>query len=154
MGFQKSSVWYSAKSENTFDVTANAPMVSQATNRAIDECLAKLMEDFEDFRVKAPLIDVNDNNISAFIGAKEGITKKSNFEVLEKEYDPDKNQFRYHKIGTLKVDKNRIWDDRFTIDGVITNSDDDVDTNPNVDRTYFIGKSDKLAPGMLIRQTK
>lgn len=154
MGFQKSSVWYSAKSENTFDVTANAPMVSQATNRAIDECLSKLMEDFEDFRVKAPLIDVNDNNISAFIGAKEGITKKSNFEVLEKEYDPDKNQFRYHKIGTLKVDKNRIWDDRFTIDGVITNSDDDVDTNPNVDRTYFIGKSDKLAPGMLIRQTK
>ena len=154
MGFQKSSVWYSAKSEDTFDVRANVPLVSQATNRAIDECLAKLMEDFEDFRVKSPLIDVDGNNISAFVGAKEGITKKSSFEVLEKEYDPDKNRFRYHKVGTLKVDKNKIWDNRFTIEGVETNGEEDVATNPNVDRTYFLGKSDKLAPGMLIRQTK
>lgn len=154
MGFQKSSVWYSAKSEDTFDVRANVPLVSQATNRAIDECLAKLMEDFEDFRVKSPLIDVDGNNISAFVGAKEGITKNSSFEVLEKEYDPDKNRFRYHKVGTLKVDKNKIWDNRFTIEGVETNGEEDVATNPNVDRTYFLGKSDKLAPGMLIRQTK
>ena len=44
------------------------------------------MEDFEDFRVKSPLIDVDGNNISAFVGAKEGITKKSSFEVLEKEF--------------------------------------------------------------------
>lgn len=43
---------------------------------------------------------------------------------------------------------------RFTIEGVETNGEEDVATNPNVDRTYFLGKSDKLAPGMLIRQTK
>lgn len=154
MGFQKSSVWYSAKTESTFDVTANAPLVSQATNRAIDECLAKLMDDFEDFRVKSPLIDVDANNITAFIGIKEGITKKSRFEVLEKIFDQDKNRFKYHKVGTLKVDKDKIWDNRFTIEGIETNGEENIDSNPSVDRTYFIGKSDKLAPGMLIRQTK
>lgn len=154
MGMQKSSVWFTTKSEDTSDLTANAPLARLATNRAIDETLAKLMDKFEDFRVKAPLINAEEGNISAFIGTKEGVNKKSKFEVLEKEYNEKDNTFRYHKVGTLNVDKNRIWDDREKLDNMEVNSEDKYDYNPNVDRTYFIGNAEKLAPGMLIRQCK
>ena len=64
-------------------------------------------------------------------------------------FDEKKGTFKYNKVGTLKVDGKRIWDNRFKL------IEDDEDKNKeNIDRTFLKGDAGKLAPGMFIRQTK
>ena len=123
----------------------NYKVAGEATIRAIDASLGNLQRKFEDFRVKAPLIDVNDDEITAFIGTKEGVTKSSSFEVLERVYNEKKNRFEYKKVSSLKIDKNHPI---FNNDYVYGQEEEPVG------KTYFKGSASKLAPGMLIRQTK
>lgn len=123
----------------------NSMVAGEATIRAIDASLGYLQREFEDFRVKAPLIDVNDSEITAFIGTKEGVTKKSSFEVLERVYNERKNRYEYKKVSSIKVDKNHPI---FKNDYVFGQEEEPVG------KTYFKGSASELAPGMLIRQTK
>lgn len=122
----------------------NIKMASEATIKAIDKSLYNLQTKFEDFRIKAPLIDVNKTEITAFVGTKEGITPKSNFQVLERNYNEKKNKFDYKKVATLKIDNNHpIFDNEYVYG---------QEEEP-FGKTYFKGDYSKLAPGMLIRQT-
>lgn len=123
----------------------NSLVVGEATIRAVDASLGYLQRKFEDFRVKAPLIDVNDSEITAFIGTKEGVESSSAFEVLERTYNEKKNRYDYKKVATLKVDKKHPI---FNNDYVLGQEEEPVG------KTYFTGSVSKLAPGMLIRQTK
>ena len=154
LGYHRSKGWFMSKSENVFDPQSDIPLLQQSAYRSMEKNFAELMRKYEDFRVKAPLIDVDGKTITAFIGLKEGVNKKSQFEVLMKEYNPSKNRYRYKKVGSIKVDKTRIWDNRYTIEGANSKDEDSSLANENVDRTYFIGDTKDLAPGMLIRQTK
>ena len=123
----------------------NYKVAGEATIRAIDASLSNLQRKFEDFRVKAPLIDVNADEITAFIGTKEGVTKSSSFDVLERVYNEKKNRFEYKKVSSLKIDKKHPI---FNNDYVYGQEEEPVG------KTYFKGSASKLAPGMLIRQTK
>jgi len=123
----------------------NYLVAGEATIRAIDASLGNLQRKFEDFRVKAPLIDVSDSEITAFIGTKEGVTQSSSFEVLERVYNEKKNRYDYKKVSTLKIDKKHPIFDNDYVYG--------QEEEP-VGKTYFKGSASKLAPGMLIRQTK
>lgn len=123
----------------------NIKVAGQATIRAIDASLGNLQRKFEDFRVKAPLIDVNENEITAFIGTKEGVTQSSSFDVLERVYNEKKNRYDYKKVSSLKIDKKHPI---FENDYVYGQEEEPVG------KTYFKGTASKLAPGMLIRQTK
>lgn len=154
LGRHRSKGWFTTKSENRFDPNSDIPLLQQTAYRAMEKNFAELMTEYEDFRVKAPLIEADGNTISSYIGLKEGVNKKSQFEVLMKEYNPSKNKYVYKKVGSIKVDKNRIWDNRYTIEGVNLKDEDSSIANENVDRTYFVGNTKDLAPGMLIRQTK
>lgn len=123
----------------------NSLVAGEATIRAIDASLGYLQRKFEDFRVKAPLIDVNDSEITAFVGTKEGIEPSSSFEVLERTYNSKKNRFDYKKVTSLKIDKKHpIFNNEYILG----------QTEEPVGKTYFKGDYSKLAPGMLIRQTK
>ena len=123
----------------------NYLVAGEATIRAIDASLGNLQRKFEDFRVKAPLIDVSDSEITAFIGTKEGVTQSSSFEVLERVYNEKKNRYDYKKVSTLKIDKKHpIFDN-----GYVYGQEEEP-----VGKTYFKGSASKLAPGMLIGQTK
>ena len=128
-------------------------ILSMALYDAIDNSVAKLQKEYEDFKIKVPLIDVNGNDATAFIGLKEGLEKNTKFEVLERVYNEKTNTFRYKKVGNLKIDKSRVWENREMIEG-IKRSEPSVKPNPNVDRTYLLGANGRMAPGMLIRQTK
>ena len=126
-------------------VSGNVLVAGEATIRAIDASLGNLQRKFEDFRVKAPLIDVNESEITAFIGTKEGVEMSSSFEVLERTYNEKKNRFDYKKVSLLKIDKKHpIFDNNYVLG---------QDEEP-VGKTYFKGNFKILAPGMLIRQTK
>lgn len=132
-------------------IKKNLVLTTQSLVRSIDKTFADLQKNHEDFRVKAPLIDVEKDNITAFIGMKEGVTSKTKFEVLEKVFDEKKGTFKYNKVCTLKVDGKRIWDNRYTL---IDEDEGKKKKKEAVDRTYFKGDAGKLAPGMFIRQTK
>lgn len=134
----------------------NLKLVKRATIQAIDKSIASLQKKHEDFKVKAPIIDVNEKDVTAFIGYKEGLDATSKFEVLEKRYNESKNTYRYKKVGTLKIDKKRIWDNRYNPDGLPAGEGDAEEgiIPSNVDRTFLKGSTKKLAPGMLIRQIK
>lgn len=128
-------------------------ILSMALYDAIDNGIAKLQKEYEDFKIKVPLIEVNGKDATAFIGLKEGLEKNTKFEVLERVYNEKSNIFRYKKVGNLKIDKSRVWENREMIEG-IKRSQSSVEPNPDVDRTYLLGANGSMAPGMLIRQTK
>lgn len=126
-----------------------------AINQGVEKIMAALQNKYEDFRVKAPIIEITPNGVSSFIGYKEGLNKDSKFEVLQKKYNEKMNRFEYEKIGNLKTDAKNIWDNRYTIEGGPKNIYDEIkNVNNNLDRTLLKGGSKKMAPGMLIRQTK
>ena len=149
-------------------------LISSATYRAIDNGLAKLQKKYPNFAVMAPVIDVEKNYLSAFVGLKEGIAKGDQYDVYEKEYNEEKNTYRYKKVCSIEVDKNRVWDNRYDLDGnyvgrqdqqteiilrrdkgddvTIDTDEDKTKANPDVDRTYFKGNMSNVAPGMLIKQ--
>lgn len=129
-------------------------MTEQSLIRSIDATYLALQKAHEEFKVKAPLIDVEKNSITAFIGLKEGVTAKTEFEVLERTYNKKKEIYEYKKVGKLKVDKKRIWDNRYTLIDVGSNVVGKGKNATTIDRTYLTGSASNLAPGMLLRQIK
>jgi hypothetical protein len=77
---------------------------------------------------------------------KEGLEGGEKFEVLESVMDEKTGKIEYKSIGTIKVDGNKIWDNR-------KNLADEVPVEGAVDRTTFKGGK-KFYPGLLIRQLK
>lgn len=124
-------------------------MTEQSLIRSIDATYVDLMNDFEDFKVKAPLeIDETKHEIYAFIGMKEGVNEKTQFEVLERTYNEKKGVYGYKRVGKLGVDKKRIWDNRYTL------IDTEAKSKNAIDKTYLTGNIKGLASGMLLRQIK
>nr|WP_321407209.1 PEGA domain-containing protein [uncultured Carboxylicivirga sp.] len=126
---------------STLSGKTNDWLIEKATVKAIDKALVNLQREFEEFRVKTPL--VSSEPLKAKIGMKEGLEKGDKFEVLEQVQD-EKGRTIYKRKGIITVDKNRIWDNRFAA----TEDNPDADNDPF---TYFKG-SGKFYAGMLIRQ--
>lgn len=120
-------------------------MIERATIKAIDRVIVKLQKNHDQFKTKTPLHTVDP--LTAKVGLKEGITKKSTFDVLEQVED-ENGKTQYVKVGIVKVDsKYPIWDNTYGAQ----------EENPNstVDRTYFKKVSGKdFFPGMLLVQKK
>lgn len=120
-------------------------LVAVATVRAIDAVIAKLQRKFEVFRTKTPLFSTEP--LGAKIGLKEGLEKGDRYEVLEQVQD-DEGRTRYRRKGVIKVDKDKIWDNRFMADEEREESGEAPQT---IEFTIFSGPG-KFYPGMLIRQ--
>lgn len=129
-------------------------MTEQSLIRSIDATYVDLTNDFEDFKVKAPLIDVEKGKITAFIGMKEGVNEKTQFEVLERTFNEKKGVYGYKRVGKLGVDNKRIWDNRYTLIDDGANTVGNGKNQEIIDRTYLTGDIKGLAPGMLLRQIK
>lgn len=129
-------------------------MTQQSLVRSVDETYAQLMKNHEKFKVKAPVIDVEDGYVTAFIGLKEGVKPNSEFEVIEPVFNEKTGKREYRKVAKIKVDKKRIWDNRYTlIDNDANVRKDKKNGTYTLDRTYFKGGS-QIAPGMLLVQVK
>jgi hypothetical protein len=97
-----------------------------STIRNMNKVLVKLQKKNDIFKPIFPLRD----NFSLAAGKKEGIEGGETFEVLE-----TKNG-KYKRIGTMKVDKKRVWDNTWTGE----------DIEPGL--TYFKKGSKKYVPGI------
>jgi hypothetical protein len=123
-------------------------VIALAVTRNVDNVYAKLQKKYDVFKTKVPLF--TGNPLTAKIGMKEGLEGGEKFEVLEANMDPKTGIIEYKKKGTIKVDKNLIWDNRYNAGLPITDETGAEIKNP-LNATTFEGGS-KFYPGMLIRQ--
>lgn len=114
--------------------------------RTMDESIVKLQNNYEEFRIKEPIYEIDeDGYVIAKIGIKEGINPNSKYEVLEGIETSD-GTMKYKRVGTLRPDPNRIWDNRYM-------AFEDGAENSDLSGTYFIvTNGHDLYPGLLIRE--
>lgn len=85
--------------------------IEEATVRAVDNVYGKLQKAYEVFKPKVPLL--TGEPITAKIGMKEGLEGGEKFEVLEQTVDLATGETKYVRVGTITVDKKKIWDNRY-----------------------------------------
>lgn len=122
-------------------------MIRKACQRAIDDNIRDLQREYEQFRVKSPIAEVEGNTVKVAIGMKEGVNEKSEYEVLEAEEKAD-GRIAYKRIGTIEPLPGRIWDNRYM-------AFEEGAQGSNLGATSFKVKSGQTPyPGVLVRQIK
>ena len=118
-------------------------MVRKACQRAIDENIADLQTEFEEFRTCSPILTAEP--ITAGVGMKEGVKAKSRFEVLERVAKED-GTFDYKRVGVVEPVSNLIWDNRYM-------AEEEGAQGARLGKTTFrkVSGTDPQ-PGMLIRE--
>lgn len=120
-------------------------MVRKACQRAIDENIVDLQTQFEEFRTKTPLLSIEP--LTADIGMKEGVSKKSRFEVLDRVEQKD-STYKYVKVAEIEPVEDMIWDNRYM-------AVEEGAKGANLGKTTFKKvKGGDIFPGMMIREIK
>lgn len=120
-------------------------MIRKACQRAIDENVADLQKKYEQFKIKAPILNV-EPAITVQIGQKEGVGKDSKFEVLEAREVEGK--IEYKRMGIIKPVANKIWDNRYM-------AAEEGAYGADLKATTFVKVSGgNFYPGMLVREIK
>ena len=116
--------------------------------RTLDECIVKLQRNYEEFKVKEPIYDIDEaGNVIAKIGLKEGVSEQSRYEVLERVETAD-GTTKYRKVGEIKPIADKIWDNRYM-------ALEDGAANSELEGTHFkVTSGRNLYPGLLIREIK
>lgn len=118
-------------------------MVRKACQRAIDENIVDLQRTYEEFRIKTPLNTIEP--LTAFIGMKEGVAPKTQYEVLEV-VEMENGTHKYNRVGIIEPIENLIWDNRFM-------AEEEGAVGATLGYTTFRAISGKdFAKGMLIRE--
>ena len=156
----KTSCHAPATMKLTTNDDASAKLISRATARATDKSIAQLQKKYDQFKTLTVLNISDDGQMMyAYVGKKEGVKAGDKFEALEQIQDETGN-ITYKKVGTVKVAKGKVWDNRHgageVLEGEAIDDDDDDDTDANLEYTIFEGKPSKaLADGGLwLRQMK
>lgn len=139
----------SSGSQNSFlGISEEHPeiMIRKACQRAIDDNVRDLQKNFEVFRVKSPITEVEGKEVKVPIGLKEGISEESEYEVLEAQ-EKD-GRIEYKRIAVVTPIKNKIWDNRFM-------AMEEGAYGADLKATSFSVKSGQTPyPGTLVRQIK
>ena len=126
-------------------IKTNEELIKKVLTRTLDKNLAELQHEFEDFRIKAPLLSVNP--IQVQIGLKEDVSTSSKYEVLEVVTDKE-GCTKYKRVGMIKPVEGKIWDNRFM-------AVEEGAENATLGHTTFEKISgDDFYPGMLVREVK
>lgn len=129
----------------SFSKVTQEELVQRATVRSIDNVISKLQRKYDEFRTKAPLVSTTPQ-ATAYIGTKEGVEPGDKYEVLEKMQDPTTGISSYKRVGVIRAEKGKIWDNSYGADQEKEANDTDLQA------THFTGANNSMAPGMLIRQ--
>ena len=135
-------------------------LIARGALRATDAAFAALQRDHEDFRPMSSL-HVIDGKLAAYIGKKEDVKSGDKFDVFTPQEGKDKT-IEWKKVGTLKVAKNGVWDNREgagqTIEGETEDDADEKDDKKEeaatTEYTVFEGKPGKMGEGCMIRLAK
>ncbi len=147
LGYQKSSTLISGLGKNA---QSEDMIIKNATLKSINSGYNKLQRKFEPFRTKTPLVSVDP--LGAKIGMKEELEGGDKYEVLMPQYDAD-GRLKYKRKAVIKVDKSKIWDNRFNAgEAPLDENGEPMKPENDLEFTHFKGKKGGLFPGMLIRQ--
>jgi len=114
---------------------SESEIIELSTNRTIDKVLVKLQRGYEQFMPVFPI--QSEKPIGAYLGMKEGLEGGEVFEFLAKQTDGT-----FKSKGSIKVDKKKIWDNRYG-------------SSEKKGMTYFKGKLPKnVVKGDIIRQKR
>ncbi len=126
-------------------VNTKSEMIRKVCTRALNESVANLQKEYDDFKIKTAITSVDP--ITAYIGKKEGINEDSMFEVLEV-VENENGVHTYNRVGVVSPINSKIWDNRYLADA-------DGFKGSELTCTTFKKVSGKeFYPGMLIREIK
>ncbi|MDF1672393.1 MAG: hypothetical protein P1U41_02750 [Vicingaceae bacterium] len=146
LGYQKAKALVTGLGSNAENETM---IVKNATLKSINSVYNKLQRKFEAFRTKTPLVSADP--LGAKIGMKEGLEGGDKYEVLMQEYGKD-GKLTYKRKGVIKVDKKKIWDNRYAAgEEPLDDNGNPVEPENDLEFTHFKGGKG-FFPGMLIRQ--
>lgn len=141
LDFIGSEVAWSDLQSSSYTSKTEEELIEAATRKSADAVIAKLQRNHQQFRTKTPLF--SNDPLSAKIGLKEGVEGGDKYDVLEQNQNEEGKTF-YKKVGTITVDKNHIWDNRY-------NAAEDNPGSSEITETRFKGGKG-FYPGMLIIQ--
>ena len=147
VGMEKATVMVlNLKAENL----TTQQIISEATIRTGNKVFAKLQKEYDVFKPKTPLFQVEKKGklCTAKIGLKEGLEGGEKFDLLE-QFVNKEGLTGYKSIGTIKVDKKNIWDNQF-----YASKPPVIEGEIKVQATHFKGCKKKHYAGLLIRQKK
>jgi cell division inhibitor SulA len=124
-----------------------ATIINKAVARNVDKVYAQLQKTYDEFKPMTPVLS-NDPQIVAQIGMKEGLEGGEKFDVLEQNLDMQTGTITYKKVGSVKVDKKNVWDNRYAAGSEADNA------AASLKGTVFLGKAKKVYPGLLLKQAK
>ena len=120
-------------------------MIRKVCTRAIDNNIVTLQRKYDFFKVKIPLTGVEP--LKAPVGVKEGVSNRSQFEVLER-IENENGRVTYRRQGIIQPVSGKIWDNTYM-------STEEGYKNASLNATEFKRVSGgPFAPGMLIREIK
>lgn len=141
-----------------FSKQSKNSLVRRATARAIDEVIAKLQKEYDVFKTKTTIKEVNKEEglLFAEIGMKEGVEAGDSYTVLQPIFDEETMEVTgYEEVGKVKAVKDQIWDNRF--DAEIERSED-VENGEKVSEpltmTAFKGKVKEEWIGCVLKLNK
>lgn len=123
-------------------------LIRKVLIRATDKSLVELQRVYNDFKIKTPVLKVEEKKLYAAIGLREGVDAKRTYEVLMRSELPD-GRIEYKRIGVVKpTSAKTIWDNQY-----LANAEESK--MANLGMTEFVKVSgDDFAQGMLLREMK
>lgn len=134
-------------------------LISRATVRGTDAAIAALQRDYENFRPMSTL-HVIDGKLGSYIGLKEGVKSGDKFDVFELTVDEKTQLADWKNVGSIKVDKGAVWDNRLGAGEILEDeaedkTDKDANNASSAGYTAFKEKpSKKIGDGCMIRLSK
>jgi hypothetical protein len=127
-------------------VQDNSTLIRKVCVRALDDNIIMLQRKYDVFKIKMPIIYADKDEVHSYIGLKEGVNERNQYEVLDRVIT--KNTVKYIRKGIVIPIKNKIWDNRYM-------SLEEQAENSSIGYTSFkiISGSD-FYPGMLMREIK
>lgn len=141
-----------------FSKQSKNSLVRRATARAIDEVIAKLQKEYDVFKTKTTIkeVDKKEGVLYAEIGMKEGISAGDTYIVLQPIFNEETMEvIGYDEVGKVKAVKNQIWDNRF--DAEIERTEDQENgekVGEALTKTAFKGKVKEEWVGCVLKLDK
>lgn len=160
----KTSTSSSNLSSKSFSKVSKSSQMIKVCTRAVDKAILQLQRSYEQFRVKVPVGEVSEDGkyLQVAIGLKDGVSSKNKYEVIMPAQDAN-GKITYKRVGTLKAEKGRIWDNRF---GALEDAklfaenhekvkdEEGAEGDPTLTATTFkiLSGANQIVPGCLVRE--
>lgn len=119
-------------------------LINQTIVRNIDKLFAKMQKTYEVFAPVSQIISIDP--LMADMGMKEGLEGGEKFNLLEPVLNEETNKIEWKSIGVVKVDKNGVWDNRYSLtDAEKTEEEEGV-------KGTVLSANKKAALGMVVKQ--